>query len=516
MSIDEARATPFGPAPPDPPPHPPMPPSPSPDPDPPLPEPRPPLPHRGRSSSRPTVEFLVLMLMSVLVFRTFGAEAYIVPTGSMAPTLLGMHREVTCTGCGFRFPVGMDEQGHSGRPICPNCGNADLDGAPTADRNGDRLLVQKHLFDWRDPRRWEVAVFQNPAEPTQAYVKRVVGLPGESIQIVGGDVFVDGRIARKTLEEQRAVRVLVYDQRFPAADADRYPRWSFRHADGGELRPSGWKVVGTSLVHERTADAPGPDWLEYRHWDADRGGYGPIRDFTPYNGGDGRGENRVSDLMIEAAVTPRGAQGLRLSFHAGPERFVVAIPMAPYGSPTVTRGGRPIPLTGRRVDLDDSARNTAPRPRKLEASWVDHRLTVAVDGLLQFEPIDVGDPAPGPGPGPLEPPIALGVAGSGWVEVADLRIYRDVYYTGSLAGAPRHPFGVDEPYRLGPGEYFVLGDNSPVSNDSRFWANSPVVRAELLLGKPFLVHLPSQGLPLKVFGGETYWVPDPREIRYIR
>ena len=62
----------------------------------------------------------------------------------------------------------------------------------------------------------------------------------------------------------------------------------------------------------------------------------------------------------------------------------------------------------------------------------------------------------------------------------------------------------------------MLGDNSPVSNDSRFWPESPVVRGEMLLGKPFLVHLPSRGVPLQVLGGETYWVPDLREIRYIR
>jgi len=38
----------------------------------------------------------------------------------------------------------------------------------------------------------------------------------------------------------------------------------------------------------------------------------------------------------------------------------------------------------------------------------------------------------------------------------------------------------------------------------------------LFLGKPFLVHLPGQVFPLKVFGHSVYWVPDPREIRYIR
>ena len=91
-----------------------------------------------------------------------------------------------------------------------------------------------------------------------------------------------------------------------------------------------------------------------------------------------------------------------------------------------------------------------------------------------------------------------------------------MYYTQALAQSPRRPFGVEVPYALGPGEFFVLGDNSPVSNDSRFWANSPVVRADQMLGKPFLVHLPSQAVPLRVFGRDLYWIPDPREIRYIR
>ncbi len=102
------------------------------------------------------------------------------------------------------------------------------------------------------------------------------------------------------------------------------------------------------------------------------------------------------------------------------------------------------------------------------------------------------------------------------MEVRALKVYRDIYYTEGFAYAPARPFGVGSPYRLGSGEYFVLGDNSPVSNDSRFWPEGPVVRADLLLGKPFLVHLPSRGVPLRVFGDETYWVPDLREIRYIR
>src|SRR5262245_50116668 len=91
---------------------------------------------------RQTIEFLITLCLSVLVFRTFAAEAYIVPTGSMAPTLLGIHQELVCPNCGFRFALGMDERGRAGRPVCPNCGQTDLDRSSAVACNGDRLLVQ--------------------------------------------------------------------------------------------------------------------------------------------------------------------------------------------------------------------------------------------------------------------------------------------------------------------------------------------------------------------------------------
>ncbi len=145
-------------------------------------------------------------------------------------------------------------------------------------------------------------------------------------------------------------------------------------------------------------------------------------------------------------------------------------------------------------------------------SVVDHRLTVTIDGQPLFQPLDYDNPVAGP-PGD-DSPIALGVRG-GSLSVNDLKIYRDVYYTSALGSLPRHPHGVNEPYPLKDDEYFVLGDNSPVSNDSRFWSGSPVVPRSMFLGKPFLVHLPGQVVALEVFGRSLYWVPDPRRIRYI-
>ena len=227
---------------------------------------------------RQTVEFLVLLCLCILLFRTFAAEAYIVPTGSMAPTLLGHHREVTCPNCRFRFALGLDDGASTGGPSARTAGKTTSTSAASVECNGDRVLVQKFLFDFRRPKRWEVAVFHFPGEPSQAYVKRVVGLPGETIQIVDGDVLIDGRIARKSLKEQRAMRILVYDNDHPADATSRGSRAGTRSAGpaGATSSRAAGGRTGAGSSTSRPPGTPAPlDWLDYHHWDPDRGRYWP-------------------------------------------------------------------------------------------------------------------------------------------------------------------------------------------------------------------------------------------------
>ena len=169
------------------------------------------------------------------------------------------------------------------------------------------MLVQKFLYEFRRPRRWEVAVFHFPGEPTQAYVKRVVGLPGESIRIVGGDIYVDGRIVRKSLAEIRAMRILIHDSRFQPADAGaisslavsgRQRDYRSRATAVGRSR-----TAGSSTAPSQGDARPTDDWLVYKHWDPSTGRYGPVRDFYAYNGGDVRADNEVKDLGMEARLS---------------------------------------------------------------------------------------------------------------------------------------------------------------------------------------------------------------------
>ena len=97
------------------------------------------------------------------------------------------------------------------------------------------------------------------------------------------------------------------------------------------------------------------------------------------------------------------------------------------------------------------------------------------------------------------------------VEVSHLRLFRDVFYT---PGTGRR--GADTPYQLQADEYFVLGDNSPVSRDSRSWADGDVLKEEMFIGRPFLVHLPSIRKRLLIGQRKTeIRVPDLSRIRYI-
>ena len=60
-------------------------------------------PHRD--GKRETVETVVFVTVLVLLLKSFVAEAFVIPTGSMAETLYGYRRIVTCPDCGTDFPV---------------------------------------------------------------------------------------------------------------------------------------------------------------------------------------------------------------------------------------------------------------------------------------------------------------------------------------------------------------------------------------------------------------------------
>ncbi len=60
--------------------------------------------------------------------------------------------------------------------------------------NGDNLIMDKLTYHFRDPERFEVIIFPCPTNPEVYYIKRVIGLPGETVQIKDGSVYINGEV----------------------------------------------------------------------------------------------------------------------------------------------------------------------------------------------------------------------------------------------------------------------------------------------------------------------------------
>jgi signal peptidase I len=58
--------------------------------------------------------------------------------------------------------------------------------------NGEFVIVNKLAYQFGDPAHGDVIVFRYPRDPDQEYIKRVIGLPGDRVRIINGEVYVNG------------------------------------------------------------------------------------------------------------------------------------------------------------------------------------------------------------------------------------------------------------------------------------------------------------------------------------
>lgn len=459
------------------------------------------------SPARRLFEGALLFFVVILFLRTIAVEPFGVPTGSMAPALAGNHKTVECPRCRFPVTVGEPSLNAQGYPVafCSNCNYHDLGLNLAREVAGDRLLVDKTVFQVRNPRRWEVAVFICPSDKSKPYVKRVIGLPNEQIQIKDGDIWANGELVRKTMAQFRECRIPVYS-------GDHYP-------------PAGWnrRWLPTGMIPRLTnANDPTPPWFKYRweevgvtaedsatprlaaywHTDADSGQTEIIRDSFEYNGHASESSlNPVHDFGFRAEFEPTGGDGfLVCSMNDGADEVTAHILvgatngesklMIPEKGLVRTANKPPLPI-GKKANL--------------EMALVDRRFSLCINGIEYFS----HDLPAGVKREDLSSPVKIGGQGIN-LTFRHMILERDIHYRSS------GPNGTNQPLALGSDQYFMLGDNSANSDDSRSW-QIPSVPRRNFLGKPFLLHQPSRPVVFSLGGKKVEMQSiDWKRIRWLR
>jgi signal peptidase I len=68
--------------------------------------------------------------------------------------------------------------------------------------SGDYLIIDQISYRFREPERGEVIVFNFPRAPSQRYIKRIIGLPGEAVEIKDGKIFITDEFGKKIVLEE--------------------------------------------------------------------------------------------------------------------------------------------------------------------------------------------------------------------------------------------------------------------------------------------------------------------------
>jgi len=441
---------------------------------------------------RETIESIAIAFILAFLFRTFEAEAFVIPTGSMAETLRGRHKDLRCAECGYLHMAGASE-GNVQRlgdvvgstcPMCRHINRFEPNSEDVPYYTGDRILVSKFVYDLEEPERWDVVVFKFPFNAKQNYIKRLVGKPGETLKISGGDLWVkpldsgeEFSIARKPPEKITAMMQTVHDTRYVPQElaAAGWPsRWQPTSADNGweiadeVITEDGYELVNKTFRTEG-GSAEQAAWLRYHHytatqadWDAVAAGeVDPppqklVTDFYAYNAfihgrrqwqvagyesPEALGLHWVGDLAMEAEVEIESNEGtLLLDLVEAGRHYRCAVNVAD-GKATLSI----VDIDGNAGQFsDDAGENAAatvsgqtkvgPGAHRLRFANVDNQLTLWVNGT----PVKFDGPTTFLTEDQLTPrwneqddgdlaPAGIGSRGA-QLAVKRLQMFRDVYY----------------------------------------------------------------------------------------
>ncbi|MEK7865929.1 MAG: S26 family signal peptidase, partial [Planctomycetota bacterium] len=370
------------------------------------------------------VEAFVVAFIIALVVRCFCLEVFKIPTGSMTPTLLGDH------------PADVDDE--------PGPDRRDPRTIPMI--GGDRIMVSKFMYHLFPLQRFDVVVFKFPLDTSRNFIKRLVGMPNEKLLVQEGDLYFCPkgesafRIARKPLRVQESIWIPVYPNRM-------YPK-----LNGAWLAepPSAAKIEEQSAAVD-TAQVPGGE-ATVQFVKSLKDAY----EGTSWTGGDD-----VGDLRLAATVTWRGGQGGVLLRIESP--------------PDCVEGW--LPASGEAMlRWESDARRTETRtfpspigdgkPHDVALLSYDGLAHLRIDGemVAEFsyrsvkEPIRKGTPR------------ATFVVKEGKATLERVTLHRDVYYLSGGGTGSRSVLHPEEtPVDIPDKSYFMMGDNSPNSKDSRLW-----------------------------------------------
>jgi len=339
---------------------------------------------------------------------------------------------------------------------------------------GDELLVFTPYYKAWSPERFDLAMFDRPSnEDTQELaaeklnVKRVVGLPGESIRIDDGDLYVTsagGTIEKRIAKAYSDFRPMLIRRFFERFGAEFETHFTY---DPEEVRPEAGGLMmiggGNKTLAAEIALAPQAVPLDDGWMEA--------------SGLDHPGELPEQDMLFDLEVTPLSPTAcLNFSFNIGVNEFSFDIvPRSPGHDVSATRmSDGPIePFREQVRDISSGSKH------RLEFFFIDGQIGVAIDGRKALcETLGPTGGSIGAGRGLSHPRFSVWASDA---RVTKFEIWRDVHYTDP-PGAKYA--GRSSSYAIPDDSIFVLGDNSRDSIDSRFYGAVPL---KSLKGLPFFI-----------------------------